>query len=187
LTHSRRNVLADGTQMHARLGGLSSLGERAVARLNELGIVIDLAHLGDPGVWQVLEMSRQPIVLSHTSVLINYPGYRAPLLEEDPTRGKTKLRALADNGGVVGIIFCGQADVQAIVREVHAVIEHVGADHVGLGSDFFSREHAPRDMDDIGKLPALIDALSDSGLSDADVCKVMGGNFLRVFEQVWGA
>ena len=68
LTHSRRNALADGAQLSIQTGGLTHLGRDLVRRLNELGIVIDLAHLSDAGVWEVLELSSAPVILSHTTV-----------------------------------------------------------------------------------------------------------------------
>jgi len=63
----------------------------------------------------------------------------------------------------------------------------MGADHVGLGSDFYGLELAPEGFEDIGKLPRLTDALVARGHSDETILKVLGENYLRVFETVWGA
>lgn len=68
LTHSRRNDLADGTQLHTQTGGLTQLGHELIERMNALNMVIDLAHLSDTGVWEVLERSTAPIIYSHTTV-----------------------------------------------------------------------------------------------------------------------
>jgi membrane dipeptidase len=186
LGHSRRNQLADGNQMNTRTGGLSALGVKAVKHLNELGIVIDLAHMADSGFWQVLEVSKDPVVVSHGGVLTDRPGYSVPYLAIHPEYGKSKLQALAEKGGVIGVIFWDRPDLQAIVREISAAIEHVGPDHVGLGSDLFSLERAPTGLEHIGKLQALTESMSNSGLNDEVIVKVLGGNFLRVFDKVIG-
>lgn len=184
LTHSRRNIWADGTQMGTITGGLTIQGRALVQRLNELGIVLDLAHLNDVGFWEVLDLTRTPPIISHTSLLKEYAGYRAPLLEEDPKHKKSKLRALADLGGVVGILFWNQQNVERIADDIMLAIEYAGDAHVGLGSDLFSRERAPIDMADMSDLPRLTEALLRRGVDDAAIRNVLGGNWLRVFEEV---
>jgi microsomal dipeptidase-like Zn-dependent dipeptidase len=69
LTHSRRNLLADGTQLDINTGGLTSLGKQAVKRCVDLGIVLDTAHLSDRGFWDLIELVDRPLLCSHTSVL----------------------------------------------------------------------------------------------------------------------
>lgn len=185
LTHSRRNHFADGTQLGVRTGGLTRLGQELVTLMNELGIVIDLAHLADDGFWEILELSSAPVILSHTNVLRgNNPDYKVPLLAINPATGVSKLQALAANGGVAGAIFWSQPDLDAIVEDIEAMIEHVGDDHVGLGSDFFSLEYAPAGLEDISKLPRLTERLAQRGHSDATILKILGGNYMRVFDEV---
>ena len=67
LTHSRRNFFGDGTQRGVQTGGLTDAGKQAVRRMNELGIVVDLGHLNQVGFWEVIELSTQPVVFSHTA------------------------------------------------------------------------------------------------------------------------
>lgn len=185
LTHSRRNAFADGTQLNVAAGGLTELGRRLIRRMNELGIVIDLAHLSDVGFWEVLSLSTAPVVLSHTTVP-GMPGYKAGLLDVDPVHGTTKLKALARNGGVAGAIFVAQPSVAAIVDDIEAMIDHVGDDHVAIGSDFVSLAHVPIGLEDISKLPIVTEEMVRRGFTDETILKVLGGNFLRVFEQVLG-
>lgn len=184
LTHSRRNALADGTQMNIVTGGLSQLGRAAIERMNTLGIVIDLAHLSDSGIWEVLERSRDPVVLTHIGIRSGMPGYRAGIMEIDPRHGTSKLRAIAAGGGVAGVIFWSQPNVGAIADEIEAAIEHAGEDHIALGSDFYGFEQAPQGLEDMSKLPVLTEELLRRGYSDATVEKILGGNLLRVFERV---
>lgn len=95
------------------------------------------------------------------------------------------MEALADNGGVIGVIFWNQQDVDEVVADIEFVIEHVGVDHVALGSDLYGMDKAPRGLEDISKLPAITECLVQRGHSDEDVAKILGGNYLRVFEAAW--
>jgi len=185
LTHSRRNELADGTQLHIQTGGLTPLGHELIERMNTLGMVIDLAHLSDAGVWEVVERSKSPVIYSHTSIH-DAPGYKTALSAIDPQHGTSKLRAVANKGGVACAIFFGQADANAIVDDIEMMIDHVGSDHVGIGTDFFSLAHIPSDLEDISRLPRLTEAMIERGFSDDTIEKVLGGNLLRVFEAVLG-
>jgi len=185
LTHSRRNAFADGTQFNVETGGLTYLGRALIQRINEMGILIDLAHLSDVGVWEVLELSTAPVICSHTTVA-GMARYKSGLTEIDPQHGTSKLKLLAEKGGVAGVIFVEQPNVSAIVDDIEAIIDHVGDDHVSLGSDFVSLAHAPKDLEDISQLPALTEEMVRRGLSDETILKVLGGNLLRVFEAVIG-
>jgi membrane dipeptidase len=185
LTHSRRNPLADGTQMGIETGGLTRLGKEAVRRCEELGVVLDLAHMSDRGFWDAIELSTQPVVWSHTSLLTEIPGYRSPWLEVNRTYGMTKAQAIAKTGGLVGVIFWSMADTAALVAEVQAGIEHVGPEHIGIGTDFFGFDGSPREVQHAGELPRFTEALAEAGVADDAIRGVLGGNFLRVFQQVW--
>jgi membrane dipeptidase len=185
LTHSRRNLLADGTQLNIHTGGLTSVGRRAVERCVELGIVLDTAHLSDRGFWDLVELVDEPLLCSHTSVLTPTPGYRAPWDEVNPTYGMSKAEAIARKGGLIGVVFWSMPDTAALVREVERIIELTGPDHVGLGTDFFGFRDAPRDVRHIGELPELTAALVEAGLDNETILKALGGNYLRVFEQSW--
>ena len=190
LTHNRRNLFADGTQHHVRTGGLTQPGRQAVRRMNELGMVVDVGHLNQMGFWETLEVATAPVVLSHRS-----PKKFFPLRAEDSpfhpaydvSRGRERLEALARNGGVFGVFFLGAADVDGVVADIEYVLDVVGPDHVGLGSDLYGLHNAPRGLEDISKVPAITQRLAQRGHSDEVVLKVLGGNFVRVFEAVWGA
>lgn len=187
LTHSRRNDLADGTQLHINTGGLTSLGKESVKICGELGIVIDTAHIADRGFWDIIELAEGPILCSHTSVLQVIEGYRAPWDEINPTYGMTKIEAIARKGGLIGVVFAGMADASGLVDEVDAIVEQAGPDHVGLGSDFYGLDLPgfPSDLRHMGEYPVLTQRLVERGYDDETIHKVLGGNFLRIFEQVW--
>ena len=193
LTHCRRNLFADGPQgADTTTGGLTDRGRAAVKRMNELGIVVDLVHINPVGFFEILELTTQPVVLSHTSHT-NFaavdPGRVSPLGCPRPElvlpRDREMLEAIADNGGVIGIIWLCKEDVDDVVTDIETAIEVMGPDHVGLGCDLYGAELAPRGLEDISKAPAITRALVDRGHSDEVILKILGGNYLRVFEQVW--
>jgi membrane dipeptidase len=156
--------------------------------MNELGIVIDLCHLNQPGCWEVLERSEAPVVLSHTSPRKFFPEDLAtspihPDIVDEQSRAL--LDAIAANGGVVGVIAYNQPHLDAFVDEIDYVIRAVGPDHVALGTDFFGVERAPAGFTTIAELPNLTTKLIERGYGDAVIRKVLGENYLRVFGQVW--
>lgn len=188
LTHSRRNAFADGTQSDIKTGGLTKLGRQAVKRMNELGIVIDLAHLNQVGFWEVLELTQAPVILSHSSPRFLFPagGQSNPRYRGlDLSRSRERLEAIAANGGLIGVIFYNQANLDEVVADIEFVIGQIGPDHIGLGSDLYGVERAPVGLEDMSKLPALTRRLVERGHSDEVIQKVLGGNYLRIFEQVW--
>jgi membrane dipeptidase len=188
LTHSRRNFFADGQQGDVQTGGLTKAGRQAVKRMNELGIVIDLGHLNPMGFWEVLELTEAPLVYSHTAASKYFPLHTedSPIhLLIDVSRGRERLEAIAQNGGVVGVIFYSQEDLDEVVTDIEYIIDAIGPDHVGLGSDLYGMEKAPKGLEDMSKVPAITKRLVQRGHSDETILKVLGGNYLRVFEQVW--
>ena len=188
LAHNRRNYFSDGTQHDVKTGGLTDIGIQAVKRMNELGIVVDVGHLTMTGFRETLDISTKPVVLSHRS-----PRKYFPLKPEDSPfhpsydvkGGREGLQALADNGGVFGVFFLVCKDVDDVVDDIEYMIDLVGPDHVGLGSDLYGIQAAPKGLEDISKVPAITEALVRRGHSDEVILKILGGNFMRVFEQVW--
>ncbi len=192
LTHVRRTPFADGCYAADQPGGLTELGKQAVKRMNELGIVIDLVHIGWPAFWEVIGLTTAPVILSH-STSTQFPdenteagalgSIHRPYL--DPQRDRAVLEAVAKTGGVLGIIWFYQRDVDAVIRDIETALDIMGPDHVGLGSDLYGLELAPPGLEDISKVPVLTQRLVERGHSDDTILKFLGGNYLRVFEQVW--
>ncbi len=185
LTHSRRNLLADGTQLGRKTGGLTNAGIDAVERLTKAGIVIDLAHISDNSFWDIIERVDGPLLLSHTSLLQVDPEYRAAFDHVFPTYGMTKAQAIAEKGGLIGVVFWNQADSARLVDELDAIIAQTGPDHAGLGTDFYGFDKAPADLKHIGELPVLTEQMVRRGYDEETILKVLGGNYLRIFDAVW--
>ncbi len=194
LTHVRRTFYADGSYAAAQAGGLSASGRAAVQRMNELGIVVDLVHLHERGVWEVLEMTTAPVILSHsTSTMFPREGADAfgvmgamvPRPRLTLPRDRAILEGLRDNGGVLGVIWFYKLDLDDVIADIETALEVMGPDHVGIGSDLYGLELAPKGLEHIGKMPTITQRLIERGHSDEVIEKILGGNFLRVFEQVW--
>lgn len=198
LTHTRRNIWADGCWAADKQGGLTAGGKQLIERMQTLGIVIDLVHIGDIGYFEILELARQPVILTHTTPtmfpnsecsvpLRNLLDGALPRPRLELPRDRERLEALATNGGVLGLIWVAHEDLDSVVRDIETALEIIGPDHVGLGSDHYGAEMAPRGLEDISKVPAITQALVARGHSDEVILKFLGENYLRVFEQVWGA
>ncbi|KAA3642763.1 MAG: hypothetical protein DWQ07_19745 [Chloroflexi bacterium] len=193
LTHSRRNIFADGSGAASHEGGLTPLGKQLIQKMNDLRILVDLVHIGEAGFWEILELTTAPVILSHTTptmfansdptVISPLAGAAQPRLELP--RDQERLEAIAKNGGVVGLIWILHENIDSVVQDIETALEVVGPDHIGMGSDLYGLELAPRGLEDISKVPALTRKLVERGHSDEVILKFLGGNFLRLFEQVW--
>ena len=181
LTWNQSNDLADGA-LEETHGGLTPLGRRVLARMQELRMVIDVSHLSERAFWAVLEATAGPIVATHSNAAALTPHRRN--LTDD------QLRALARRGGVVGVnfypAFTGGATIQHVLAHVDHLVRVMGADHVALGSDFDGFSQTVAGLEDVSRLPALTAGLLARGYAPDDVRKILGGNVLRVFRAVWG-
>jgi membrane dipeptidase len=154
-------------------GGLTPLGRQVLARMEKIGMIVDVAHASHQTVGEILALAKRPVVSSHGGVQATCKVNRN--LTDDEVRG------VARTGGVIGIGYwdaavCGTRPAD-IVRAILHVRALVGVDHVGLGSDF---DGAVTTGFDTSKLIAVTAALQEAGLSPEEIGKVMGGNVLRV-------
>lgn len=157
-------------------GGLTPLGRQVVQRLEQKGILVDLAHASTQVIREVLTMATRPVVVSHTGVTATCPGPRN--LSDD------QLRAIAANGGLIGIGYWDGAVCEPTVANIVKAIRHAimvaGVDHVALGSDFDGATRTPFDTRGVG---AITDALLAAGVPSDDIAKVMGENTRRFLLQ----
>ena len=172
LAHFFDNDVA-GSMHGVKKGGLTPLGRAVVARMERLGMVVDVAHSSHQTIAEVIAMARRPIVASHGGVQATCKVNRN--LTDDEIRG------IARTGGVIGIGYwdaaiCSTRPEDA-ARAIAYVRDLVGIDHVGLGSDF---DGAVTTGFDASQVAAITQALLDRGFSDDDIRKVMGGNVIRV-------
>ncbi len=160
--------------MHGReKGGLTPLGRQVLARMEALGMVIDIAHASPAAVDEILARATRPVVSSHGGVQATCKVNR--------NLSDAQIRGVARTGGVVGIGYWDGAICSTDPKAIAAAIDHVrrlvGIGHVGLGSDF---DGAVTTGFDTARLAVLTQALIDRGFTDAEIARVMGGNVLRV-------
>lgn len=231
LTHFNTNNWADSSTDVPRFDGLSPFGEDVVREMNRIGMIIDISHVSDETFWDVMEITTQPVIASHSSC-------RA-LCDHPRNMSDEMIQAVADNGGVIGInfypefideqykekreaarggsvvsafsvpeqrdpgmldqmarerhlMFAGSESeipppsIEAVADHIDHVVELVGADHVGLGSDFDGIDVAPIGLEDVTTYPDLTNVLLGRDYSDEDIEKILGENFLRVLRDVTG-
>lgn len=170
LTHFFDNEVAASAHgvTHA---GLTPLGHQVVARMESMGVIVDLAHSSPQTVSEVLAIATRPVLVSHTGVAATCPGPRN-LTDE-------QLRGIAANGGLVGIGYWDGAicepSLENIVKAIQHAVSVMGVEHVALGSDFDGAVRTPFDTRGV---VLITDALLKSGMSPSDVSRVMGLNTL---------
>jgi membrane dipeptidase len=228
LSHFYNDEWADSSTDKPAHNGLTDYGKDIVREMNRQGIMVDISHVSDKTFYDALEVSKAPLIASHSScrAICNHPRD----MSDD------MIKALAAKGGVIQINYeksfidqaykdasdrlsggvvaqsdqlkkaCGddeeclgkkmqemekQATAEGklphvgwerIIDHIDRVVKLVGADHVGLGSDF-DGANMPEGMDDCTHLPKITEALVRKGYSDDDIRKILGGNLLRVMQQ----
>ena len=229
LTHSQNNQICDSSyapQDQREWNGLSEFGREVVHEMNRLGIMVDVSHVSDDTFDQVLDVTRAPVIASHSSARHFTPGFERNMSDE-------MIVSLAENGGVIQINFGSTfideesnrqglavwmdhgawlqetgadpsspeaeahldelreanplplADVSDVADHIAHVVELVGIDHVGLGSDFDGvGPTLPVGLEDASKLPNLIRELMERGFSEDEIAKICSGNILRVWREV---
>jgi membrane dipeptidase len=188
LVHYRNNELGDimypmqGRDPGKYNGGLTETGRRAVERMQSLGIVVDLAHASNATLRDVVAMTAKPLIDSHTSL---YPGANTG----GPTRLRTleEMQLIAQTGGVVCLWPLATNTRQTFsdwAAEILAIKQHIGIEHVGLGTDGGGALPAMiTGYTGISDLGSLADAMLNTGLTQQDLAAFFGGNLLRVLRE----
>jgi membrane dipeptidase len=208
--------------------GLSVFGKSVVTRMNQLGMMVDLSHVGEQTFKDAIATTTKPVIASHSCVWNLAPVFRN--LKDD------QIDAIGKNGGVICINFYSgfldsnfmkrqntffkvhkterdsllrtgmqqffaddylfqkyhteveemRATLKTLVDHIDYIVKRIGADHVGLGSDFDGINSAPKELNGIEDFPKITTALKDRGYSDKDIRKILGGNVARVFKENQG-
>ncbi|MBU2508512.1 MAG: dipeptidase, partial [Bacteroidetes bacterium] len=220
LTHAKANHISDSSyDENRKWNGLSPFGKLLIKEMNNIGMIIDVSHVTDSAFYQVIALSKAPVIASHSSCRFFTPGYERNISDE-------MIVKLAENGGVVHINFgsfflnegvkkrgeeyeeivkkfltennldrnsdsvrvfskkykeehpIGYADITEVVDHIDHVVELVGINYVGLGSDFEGVGDAlPTGLKDVSMYPNLIYELLKRGYSEDDVEKICSLNF----------
>jgi membrane dipeptidase len=228
LSHFYNDEWADSSTDKPAHNGLTDFGKEIVREMNRQGMLVDISHVSDKTFYDALEVSKAPLIASHSSC-------RA-LCDHVRDMSDDMIKALAAKGGVIQINYeksfidqaykeasskatggvvamadqlkkiCGDDEEcferegaklekqltaegklphvtwERIIDHIDHAVKLVGADHVGLGSDF-DGANMPEGMEDASKLPKITEALLRKGYSEADIRKILGENTLRVLEQ----
>ena len=161
--------------------GLTEKGIEAVKKMCELGMIVDVAHLNDAGIYDVFKYATKPIVASHSNARAVHNVPRN--LSDD------MILKLRENGGIMGINYCPdfisentkENQIPDIIRHIKHIVKVGGIETVGLGSDFDGIP-TPIGMSDCTKTNDLYDALVKEGFSEEDIDKIFYKNFLRVLK-----
>lgn len=204
--------------------GLNDFGKQVVKRMNQLGMMVDLSHVGEKTFWDAIQTTTKPVLVSHSNAYTLCPVFRN--LKDE------QIDAVGKNGGVIQLNFYSafidssfknreniflqnkQAEIkeliangmqkeyaQAMVVEKYKdeslaiqppmsmlldhldyIVNRIGVDHVGMGSDFDGISASPRELTDVTSYPLITKALLEKGYSKKEVTKILGGNLLRVMK-----
>jgi membrane dipeptidase len=214
VTYHERNLLGNGC-WERRDEGLSNFGIDAVKEMNRLGILIDLSHVGDATSLESIDYSDKPVAITHSNA-------RA-FCDHPRNKPDDVLKLLKDKNGVIGSTSFPsflpkkfESTINDYVDAIEDLIERVGVDHVGIGSDFTQDQpesfwryigsqqgtkwpstfvkstadyekfaDSPKGFETPDKLPNLAEVLTNRGYPPGDVGKILGGNWLRLFDEVW--
>jgi membrane dipeptidase len=204
--------------------GLTDKGKGIVRHMNEIGMLVDLSHVGERTFWDAIHTTTKPVLISHSSVYTLCPVPRN--LKDD------QIKAVGQNNGVIMVNFYSgfldstygrklqvfltrhkpeldsmaaakapnyamneflsrkypqeadslRAQLSLLIDHIDYIVKLIGADHVGLGSDFDGIESPPRGLDDVTSYPLITKELMKRGYSDIDIIKILGGNFIRVYK-----
>jgi len=167
--------------------GLTGAGRELVRECNRLGVLVDLSHLNEKGFWEVAELSEAPLLATHSNAHTLCPASR--------NLTDRQLDAIRDSDGMVGVNFAvgflredgGESEdtpLETVVRHVDYLIERVGIDRVGFGSDFDGAK-VPAGIGDASGLPNLLAALRAAAYNDASLRKPAHENWVRVLRATW--
>jgi membrane dipeptidase len=167
--------------------GLTDAGRELVRECNRLGILVDLSHINEKGFWDVAEISNVPLVATHSNAHALCPASR--------NLTDRQLDAIRDSDGMVGVNFAvgflredgGESEdtpLETILRHVDYLVERVGVDRVGFGSDFDGAK-VPEGIGDVSGLPDLLADLHAAGYDDASLRKLAHENWVRVLRSTW--
>ncbi|RLL85436.1 membrane dipeptidase [Petrotoga sp. HKA.pet.4.5] len=203
LTWSRRNYAGDGSKFlppdpKKNSNGLSDFGIDLVKKAQSLGMVIDVSHLNDKGFWQVIELSKGPIIASHSDC--------RKIVNLERNLSDSQIKAIADTDGVIGINAYNKivsndpekANVDDLVKHIDHIVNLVGIEYVGLGFDFCEhlKKFNPQFVNELNPSPSfqvldnhsnivlLVEKLLQSGYGEQDIKKILGENFSRVYKKV---
>ncbi len=186
LTHSKTLPWAYSATDELKHNGLTAFGKEVVNEMNRIGMLVDLSHVSPQVMKQAIEISKAPVIFSHSSAFA---------ISDHPRNVPDDvLQLVKQNGGVVMVNFYSKYVISSETRQrnekapgsIHDVLDHIdhivrvaGVDHVGIGSDFDGVPQLPNQLEDVSKYPLITQELINRGYSKSDIHKILGGNVMR--------
>ena len=211
-------------QAPQRTMGLNTFGKEVIKKMNDLGMMVDLSHVGEKTFWDAIQTTTKPVLVSHSNAYTLCPVFRN--LKDE------QIDAVGKNGGVIQLNFYSafidssfkkrekiflqnkqakidslvatgmqkeyaqsiivdmykeesisiQPPMEMLLKHLDYIVNRIGVDHVGMGSDFDGISASPKELTDVTTYPLITKALLEKGYSKKDVYKIMGGNLLRVMK-----
>ncbi len=187
LTYNAENQLGDGCLV-SRDRGLSAFGLEVVARMNALGMAIDVSHCGQRTSLDAIAASTKPVLITHSNCRALAPN--VPRCKSDEV-----IRAAARSGGILGITTvrnfvraAGPSTIEDVLDHFDHAVRLVGVEHVGIGSDFDLDAHPSYDtpgLNHSNRIYELTEGLLRRGYKGEDVSLMLGGNFQRALKSIW--
>ncbi len=210
LTHSFHTTWADSAGVHEDLdplhNGLTTFGREVVTQMNRIGMMVDISHVSDKTFWDVLDVTTAPPIATHSSCRAISPhrrnltdemmkaiaardgvvqiNFAAGFIDPNyPSIDPAMVKAFFQQGCPPNVHFTDYVTpLSILVDHFDHALKLIGADHVGIGTDFDGIPALPDDMHDCSYLPNLTALLLDRGYSEEDLIKVLGQNALRVMD-----
>lgn len=207
LVDNGRNRLCDGKGESRTRGGLTNFGVSVVQEMIRLGMIVDVAHIAEPGFWDVMEICEGSVIDSHSNAMA--------VCKHPRNLKDEQIKAIAKKGGVVGLTLNGAmtggnpngSGVDDLMKHVDHITDLVGVEHLGFGPDLIAPHPGPPTespgwlegvyygvtvnkyvggIKDLTGIPLITEALVNRGYNDDDIKKILGENLLRVYRQVIG-
>lgn len=181
LTWNGRNELADGVGESCSGGGLTEFGVAVVKEMNRLGMMVDVSHLAEAGFRDVLRHSQKPVLASHSN--------SRRLCDHPRNLTDQQIKVLASSGGVMGLCFYPpfvsreNPSLERLLDHAVHIATLAGPECIGLGSDFDGITTVLPGLEDVTRLPALIEGLGRRGFQKKEIGQILGGNLLRVMKE----
>ena len=211
ITYNERNLLGNGCYERTD-EGLSNFGVDAIREMNRLGILIDLSHVGDRTTLETIDLSEKPVAFTHANARSFFGHVRNKtdealklMVEKDGVIGANAFPPFLGKGF--------ESTLQDYADAIEDLVDRIGVDHVAIGTDYTQDQPAaffnwlfaqqgtkyqdrpvpypdpvihPKGMETPDRLCNVSEELFRRGYKDADIAKIMGGNWLRLFREVWG-
>lgn len=194
LTWNEENEFATGVRGNPQRG-VTQAGIKALKRLEELGIIVDVSHANEKTFWDVYENTQKPFIASHSNAW--------SLCNAQRNLKDEQIKAIKERGGIIGMNswpdFIDEANptVEKLANHLDYIVNLIGIDHVGFGFDFCDflqgdttssfqggESTAAIGLEDASKVPVFIDILKNRGYKDEDIGKLTWGNFERIIKEI---